>query len=231
MSLFSQSKFAAWFQAIVSRRREESGLYAEIAGYLPLDGAERVLDIGTGTGLQLRVIHQLQPAVELFGIDLSAAGIEAAGQALGDIKVDLRVGSIEKTTYADNFFDVITCNSSMSYWENPLACLNEIYRILKPGGVVKLFEPHQDIDLDAALKQIRENMADKGPLRRWGAVQLNKYALCRGKRIGLNLYARDELLELARSSRFAGNSAVEFTSLLDIPIFVCIHLWKPKLDP
>ena len=102
---------------------------------------------------------------------------------------------------------------------------------MKPGGVVKLFEPHQDIDLDAALNQIRENMADKGPLRRWGAVQLNKYALRRGRRIGLNLYTRDQHLDLARSSRFEGNSEVEFTSLLDIPIFVCIHLWKPKLDP
>lgn len=226
MSQFSQSKFAAWLQNIVSHRREESGLYAEIAGHLPLDGAERVLDIGTGTGLQLRVIHQLQPAVELFGIDLSAAAIAAAGQALGDIKVDLRVGSIEKTTYPDDYFDVVTCNSSMSYWDNQLACFNEIYRILKSDGVVKLFEPHRDIDLEGALDKIRENMADKGPIRRWGAVRLNKFGLQRGNRLGLYLYTREELLELARSSRFEGNSSVYFTSLLDIPIFVCIHLWK-----
>ena len=151
MSLFSQSKFAAWLQKIISQRREESGLYAEIAGYLPLDGAKRVLDIGTGTGLQLRVIHQLHPAVELFGIDLSAAAIDGGSQTLGNLDIDLKVSSIEKTPYPDEFFDVITCNSSMSYWENPLVCFNEIYRILKPGGVVKLFEPHQDIDLDVAL--------------------------------------------------------------------------------
>ena len=227
MSKFSQSKFAAWLQYIISRRREESGLYAEIAGYLPLDGAERVLDIGTGTGLQLQVIHQLHPAVELFGIDLSGAAVDAARKALGDLKVDLKVGSIEKTAYPEGFFDVITCNSSMSYWNNTLVRFNEIYRILKPGGVVKLFEPHQEIDLDAALEQIRENMADHGPLRRWGAVQLNKLALLRGKRVGLNLYIRDELLELVQSSNFGENSAVEPMSLLNIPIFVCIHLWKP----
>ena len=226
MSEFSQSKFAAWLQNIISQRREESGLYAEIAGYLPLPGAGRVLDIGTGTGLQLRVIHKLQPEVELFGIDLSAAAIDAASHALGDLKVDLTVGSIEKTSYPDGFFDVITCSSSMSYWDNPRMCFNEIYRILKPGGVVKLFEPHQDLDLDVALDQIRENMADKGPLRRWGAVQLNKFGLRQGNRVGLTLYARDELLEIARSSHFEENSSVDFTSLLNIPIFVCIHLWK-----
>ena len=63
MSQFSQNKFTAWLQNIVSHRREESGLYSEIAGYLPLEGAEHVLDIGTGTGLQLRAIHQLQPSI------------------------------------------------------------------------------------------------------------------------------------------------------------------------
>jgi len=227
MTQFSQSKFSAWLQNIVSHRREESGLYSEIAGHLPLGGVERVLDIGTGTGLQLRVIHQLQPLIDLFGIDLSAAAIDAATRAIGVLQPDLRVGSIENTTYSDNFFDVVTCNSSMSYWDNPIECFNEIYRILKPGGVVKLFEPHRDIDLEGALKQIRQNMADKSRLRRWGAVQLNKFVLKRGNKVGLKLYARDELLELTRASNFGENSSVDHVSLLDIPIFVCIHLWKP----
>lgn len=227
MAQFSQSRFAAWLQNIVSHRREDSGLYAEIAGYLPLDGAERVLDIGTGTGLQLRAINQLHPSIELFGIDLSSAAIDAANRSIADLEPDLRVGSIERTTYPDDFFDVVTCNSSMSYWDNPLNSFNEIYRILKSGGDVKLFEPHQDIDLERALDQIRENMADKSPLRRWGAVQFNKFALERGSKFGLNLYTRDELLEISRKSGFGVNSSVDHVSLLDIPIFVCIHLWKP----
>ena len=228
MAQFSKSRFAAWLQKIVSQRRQESGLYSEIAGHLPLEGAVKVLDIGTGTELQLRAINRIQPAAELFGIDLSGAAIDVARKALGNLPSDLRVGSIEKTTYPDDFFGIVTCNSSMSYWDNPLSCFNEIYRILKPGGVVKLFEPHQDIDLEGALDQIRENMADNPPLRRWGAVQLNKFALQRGRKVGLNLYTRDDLLELARSSRFGENCAVDYTSLLDIPIFVCIQLWKPE---
>ena len=89
MSRFSQSKFAAGLQKIVSYRREESGLYLEIAQRLPLAGAQRVLDVGTGIGLQLKVIHELAPGVELFGLDLSAAAI--------------RAGSINETTYPDVF--------------------------------------------------------------------------------------------------------------------------------
>jgi hypothetical protein len=69
-------------------------------------------------------------------------------------------------------------------------------------------------------------MRDKGLLRRWGAVQLNKFGLRRGSRIGMKLYSRQELIDLARSSSFNENFSIEETSLLNIPIFVCIHLWK-----
>ncbi len=117
---FTQSKFAAWNQKVISLRREESGLYAEITGYLPLEGAERFLDIGTGTGLKQRAIHQLYPSVGLFGIDLSAAVIDAANKYIRYLGLDLRIGRIEKTSYPDGFFDVITCKSSMSNWDNPL---------------------------------------------------------------------------------------------------------------
>ena len=213
MPQFSQSKFAAWLQNIVSHCRDESGLYSEIAGYLPLEGAERVLDIGTGTGLQLRVIHHLQPSIGLFGIDHSAAAIDAATKAIGVLKPDLRVGSIEKTTYPDDLFDVVTCNSSMSYWDNPIICFNEIYRISKPGSVVKLFEPRQNIDVEGAPDLVRQKMADKSPLRRWGAVQLNKFVLKRGSKVGLNLYTRDDLLELTRASSYGENSSVDHVSL------------------
>ena len=225
---FSESKFSARLQKIVSYRRQESGLYLEIADRLPLEGPGRVLDIGTGTGLQLRAIHDRQPAAKLFGLDLSAPAIEIARAALEDLEADLRVGSIAEAPFKDDYFDLVTCNASMSYWEDPLGCLNEIFRILRPGGKALLFEPHRDIDLDAALAQIRENMRDKGPLRRWGAVQLNKFGIKKGSRIGMKLYSRKELIDLARSSSFGENCSVEETSLLEIPIFLCINLWKSE---
>jgi SAM-dependent methyltransferase len=226
MPRFSKSRFSAWLQRIVSRRREASGLYREIAEKLPLEKAGRVLDIGTGTGLQLRAIHELRSTAELYGLDLSPAAVKAAREALSDLEPNLRVGSIADTSYPDNFFDIVTCNASMSYWDKPLDSFNEIYRILRPGGQAVLFEPHREIVIEDALDRIRNNMSEVGPLRRWFAVQLNKFGLERGDRVGMKLYSPRELLDLAQASRFGDRSEVERTSLLNIPIYVCIRLWK-----
>jgi len=227
MFSFAQSKFSAWLQRIVSFRRQDAGLYREIAERLPLLKSERVLDVGTGTGLQLKAIHEMAPHLALYGLDLSEAAVQAAFKALVGLKVDLRAGSIAATMYEDNFFDIVTCNASMSYWENPEDCFNEIYRILKPGGQVMLFEPHKGIDVEEALDQIRQNMADKSWLRRWGAVELNRFGLKRGGSVGLKLYTLRELVQMAEESSFGDLYSIEKTSLLNIPIFVCIHLWKP----
>jgi ubiquinone/menaquinone biosynthesis C-methylase UbiE len=226
MSEFSQSNFAAKLQNVVSRRREEAGLYKEIAEKLPLASAGRLLDVGTGSGLQLKVIHEMEPNLELYGLDLSEASILVAKKNLKGLAVDLRAGSVENTPYEDNFFNWVTCNSSMSYWKNLRACFDEIYRILKPGGYARLFEPQNDFDIDQVVKTIRENMAGKSWLRRTAAVALNKYALTRGQRVGLKLYSQEELEKVAWQSRFGDQIKIERTSLQKLPIFLQITLRK-----
>jgi methylase of polypeptide subunit release factors len=72
MTSFSKSRFATRLQQAVSKRREEVGLYKEIAEKLQLSDSGRILDVGTGSGLQLKVIHEMKPNFELHGIDVSA---------------------------------------------------------------------------------------------------------------------------------------------------------------
>ena len=225
---FSQSRFAAKLQDAVSKRREEVGLYNEIAEQLPLRDTGRLLDVGTGSGLQLRVIHEIKPSLEPFGLDVSGAAINIARENLGEMEVDLREGSIEQTSYEDDFFDIVTCHSSMSYWENPVSCFDEIYRILKPGGSAILFEPQKDIDMDAVVETIRAKLADKSRVRRFLAVSMNKYGLRYGRKVGLQLYSTAELEELAARSQFGANHSIERVALQDLPIFVRITLTKPN---
>lgn len=64
-------------------------------------------------------------------------------------------------------------------------------------------------------------------LRRWGPVQMNKFGLKRGGSIGMKLYTLEELKQLEAKSRFGEHNSIDKTALLNISIFVCIHLWKP----
>ncbi len=227
MISFSQSRLAAVLQHHVSKRREEVGLYAEIAEKLPPYETGRILDIGTGSGLQLKVIHERSPLLELYGLDLSEQSIRIAKKNLKDIQVDLRVGGIEHTSFEHDFFDIVTCNASMSYWKNPIACFDEIYRILKPGRSAHLFEPQRDFDMDEVLAVIKTNLADKSWLRRWAATSLNRFGLRHGSRLGLKLYTMEDLDDLAHRSRFGDSFSIVRTSIQNLPIFVQIRLIKP----
>lgn len=214
-------------QDMVSQRREEVGLYKEIAEKLPLPDNGRLLDVGTGSGLQLKAVHDVRPNLELFGLDISGAAIRVAQRNLTGMEVDLRVGSIEHTVYDDDFFDIVTCNASMSYWKNPVACFDEIYRILKPGGSASLFEPQKDIDIDQVVETINANLADKSRLRRFMAVSLNKFGLRWGRTLGLKIYSVQELEEMANRSQFGANHSIARITLQNLPIFVRITLIKP----
>jgi ubiquinone/menaquinone biosynthesis C-methylase UbiE len=202
-------------------------LYREIAEQLSLPGQGRLLDVGTGTGLQLMAVHAMVPDIELFGLDLSAAALDLARLHLRGLDVDLRQGSIARTSYDDDCFDIVTCNASMSYWDDPVACFDEIYRILAPGGRAVLFEPQKDVDIDEVSATIRANLADKSPLRRFMAVSLNVFGLRCGHVLGLKLRSFQELEDLAFLSEFGSSHTIERTTLQNLPIFARITLMKP----
>jgi hypothetical protein len=61
-----QSWIAAKLQDNVARRWEEAGLYKEIAEEFPLVDAQRLLDASTASGLQLNVIHEMEPNLALL---------------------------------------------------------------------------------------------------------------------------------------------------------------------
>jgi ubiquinone/menaquinone biosynthesis C-methylase UbiE len=226
MATFSQSRIAAFLQEIISKRREEVGLYEEVVDLLRLPPSGRLLEVGCGSGRQLKVVQKRQPTLALFGLDLSEAVIHRAERTLESLDVDLQVGSIEDTDYEDRFFDLVTCFSSMSYWENLVSCFDEIYRILKPGGTTQLIEPQKDVDIDAVVETIKANLADANPLRRVLAANFNKFALKWGRSVGLNLYSAHEIEQIARRSRFAGTDEIKRVSVQNLPIFMGIFLVK-----
>jgi SAM-dependent methyltransferase len=57
----------------------------------------RLLDVGFGHGRLLRAIHEVNPLIELFGLDISPAMVQRAKYNLQGVPVDLRQGTISRT--------------------------------------------------------------------------------------------------------------------------------------
>lgn len=90
-----------------------------------------VLDVGCGTGPHMRKLRKR--GYQVAGMDGSPEMLEEA--RLLNPKSDIRLGEVDAIPFEAEAFDVVLCIEVLRYLENPLPCLREIHRVLKPGGV------------------------------------------------------------------------------------------------
>ena len=100
---------------------------------LHLQPADRVLDVGCGTGELLRRIAARYPSASLAGLDPVAEMLQVAGEKLGG-KADLRLGWANKLPWEDATFDVVISCNMFHYITHPIEAIREMERVLRPGG-------------------------------------------------------------------------------------------------
>jgi 2-polyprenyl-6-hydroxyphenyl methylase / 3-demethylubiquinone-9 3-methyltransferase len=95
----------------------------------------RLLDVGCGGGFLSEDFARTGIAVT--GIDPSPATIEAAKtHALGEgLTIDYRVAPGESLPFPDASFSLVACCDVLEHVEDPDRVINEIARVLAPGGV------------------------------------------------------------------------------------------------
>jgi ubiquinone/menaquinone biosynthesis C-methylase UbiE len=105
----------------------------ETLARLALRGAERALDVGCGTGSLLGEIGARYPGAKLAGIDPVAPMLAVARTKL-PAGVDLRTGWADGLPWPDASFDVVVSCNVFHYVSNPAPALQEMSRVLAPGG-------------------------------------------------------------------------------------------------
>lgn len=118
-----------------------------VSGLLQVDADDKVLEVGFGPGVTIAHLTALAPAGHVVGVDVSPEMVEQARArnvaAIKSGRVELQLASVEHLPLGDNSCDKALAVNSMQAWPDRVAGLQEIRRILKPGGRIALgFTPY-----------------------------------------------------------------------------------------
>jgi ubiquinone/menaquinone biosynthesis C-methylase UbiE len=113
-----------------------SGYKAESFARLELTEGDQVLDVGCGTGEDVRALARLWPGVAVVGLDASERKIaQAQSRTLGVPRpVEFRVGDAGRLPFEDATFDACRADKVFHHLADPPAALTEMIRVARPGG-------------------------------------------------------------------------------------------------
>jgi 2-polyprenyl-3-methyl-5-hydroxy-6-metoxy-1,4-benzoquinol methylase len=98
----------------------------------------RIIDVGCGSGGTNQVLAESFIDSEIIGIDLSEPLLQLAREAIKNTPIDDRMrfekADVQEISYDENTFDVVINTNMVHLVENPIRMLDEIERILVPGG-------------------------------------------------------------------------------------------------
>lgn len=102
----------------------------------------KVLEVGCGPGVMSKELSQ--KGYELFELDISKKMIKEAIEKSKQSKIEnmplFLVGDVENLCFSDSQFDAIICLGTLQL-VNDKKAIKEIYRVLKPGGVLIVAVP------------------------------------------------------------------------------------------
>lgn len=171
--------------------------------YLDLEPGLTVLDCGTGMGFYLKVISDLYPACRLCGIDYELRVLRYAWSHLAEKGAMLTRGDIHHLGFADASFDRVIMSEVLEHLKDDRAALAEVWRVLKPGGVLAITVPHRRYSfwydpINRVAEGLFRRPIRKGP---FAGIWANHE----------RLYEPDELASRVRAAGFAVESLEEMT--------------------
>ncbi len=139
----------------------------------------RLIDIGCGPGAFLSLVAERYPEIQLNALDLSEEMIRETRERLPDSAI-ATVGDAECMPLESGQYQAVTCNMSIHHYPHPQEAVNEMYRILQPGGRLIL------------------NDMDCIPPVRWAANRIFPHL----KGGDVKMYTRQEILEMLKKAGF-----------------------------
>ncbi len=112
-----------------------------------IQNVKTVLDVGCGVGHWGRVLLPvLPPNATIHGIDMEPLHIEKARsiaeQYSASHRLTYSVAQAQSLPFPNESFDMVTCQTVLIHVSDILATIQEMERVLKPGGLLVIAEPN-----------------------------------------------------------------------------------------
>jgi SAM-dependent methyltransferase len=118
--------------------RRHAGVTAWGIGHVGVEPAFAILDIGCGGGAAVERLAATATQGHVDGVDYSAASVAAARSrnlaAIAEGRAEIQQASVSALPFGDGTFDLVIAVETHYYWPEPVTDLQEILRVLKPGG-------------------------------------------------------------------------------------------------
>jgi len=144
---------ATWYARITRDDSVFAAQAAMIASEVP--AGARILEIAPGPGYL--AVELARRGFEVTAIDISRTFVDlviANAQAAG-VAVEARVGNASELPCPDARFDFVICRAAFKNFSDPEGALDEIYRVLAPGGRASII----DLRKEATTDEIRVEVA------------------------------------------------------------------------
>jgi ubiquinone/menaquinone biosynthesis C-methylase UbiE len=172
---------ARWYARTTGRSMEQFRKEAqEIAHQLPAGGA--VLEVAPGPGYLSIELAKLG-SYHIVGLDISRSFVRMATENAikAGVDVTFQEGNASAMPLASDSFDFVFCRAAFKNFSEPVQAIQEMYRVLKPGGKAVI----RDLRKDASPEAINDAVKQMGlgwfnaMLTRWTLQWLRKRAYSR----------------------------------------------------
>jgi ubiquinone/menaquinone biosynthesis C-methylase UbiE len=111
--------------------------------------AGQAVDLGSGPGHLVIKLAQAAPDLMVTGIDLSdeiLAEAERYARRSGlEDRITFKRGNVAQIPFPDSSLDLVVSTLSLHHWSDPVGVLDEIVRVLRPGGSFQVFDLRRDM--------------------------------------------------------------------------------------